>query len=1005
MNSRTSIARMTLLRIVVWGAFVALGLVGVVRTGLTAGPVGGVFATAQRIVEEGSIAVDGNTAMIGSLDAPASGLAYVNNHFVASADPGAALLATPAAWFGIPLAGSLHHSDAAILLIGVTAVLLLLLAAAALVWAGERLGVSPPLALLGGACGVGTMLFPVGALTNAVLVFAITAFLLALTFADGADNRVEEGWTPHGRLTLAGLLLACVPFAVWYGWITAGCVAVALVAQGGRHWWRRVPWLALGGALPTALFLIYNTVWFGRPWRGAWGYAIGDPWQRTVRGRFFETPMTNLRASFIALGALAARHPLLIVGLIGLAVGLFFVPWRARATTAILFVTLVIPAFLDRQPSGMVAEEQPILILGAFGAIGSLLLVAVLARDRPRWIPAVVLTAIGAVGSGIVVSIVTKGGDRPAIVSVGSDASTYVAPIALCIGAVALLLASGLRVPRIRRERIVAISGVAILLALSLSGCGATTPVRDTIMSTAPNLLPPVATRLVSKAINPLWTLDANARIAPDGTTLTAVNDVGSATSPRVPVQAGDGYRLSAHIVLAPGGTGTLVARLLWTDAMFRPLAASPITLAVGLPSATSAAPAGAAYVSVALALPLGALVDTIHLQPLDGGRLDALPNYAKAALAFSFDFETAMGGLIHTRGGLTDHDVADAEARGMLMRNGANFLRQLFAAYDTRATFYVNGYNFLTGNTTRQQFVGNPTYTRYTATTAGFASDYWVTHPWYSDDPYGTEQTNPAWYFGSMTKQLAEDGHDIESHTFGHIFLHAGITAQQLDDDLTAWDTVAKENGFAPAHSFAFPWRASNSVTAEYYAVLVKHGITNVTRYYDLKLGTYDLQSVPVYPQIRVVPDQELIDRAGDEASAQRGIDMALATGGIFSLWAHPENITSPAAQAIWGRVVAYAADRRSLGLWVAPVTTITNFVDARATLRVSSVRIGATTVLTLRDDGQAGVNDATLTLPGAPKQVAWTGGSGARDVNGAQIRVGNILPGETITIEARYS
>ena len=1005
MNPTASIARTTLLRFVVWGSFVALGLVGIVRTGLTAGPVGGVFATAQSIVEQGSIAVDGNMAMLGSLDAPASGLAYVNNHFIASADPGAALLATPAAWFGIPLADSLHHPDAAVLLIAVTAVLLLLLAAVALAWAGGRLGVSPPLALLGGAFGVGTMLFPVGALTNPVLVFAITAFLLALTFADGADSRVEEGWTPHGRLTLVGLLLACVPFAVWYGWLAAGCVALALVAQGGRRWWRRVPWLVLGGALPAALFLIYNTVWFGRPWRGAWGYAIGDPWQRTIGGRFFETPMTTLRASLMALGELAARHPLLIVGLIGLAVGLFFVPWRARATTAILFVTLVIPALLDRQPSGVVAEEQPILILGAFGALGYLLLIAVVARERPRWVPAVVLTAIAAVGAGIIVSIITKGGDRPAIVSIGSDASAYVAPVALCIGAVALLLVSGFRLPRVRRERIMAISGVAILLTLSLAGCGATTPAIDNAISTVPNLLPPVATRLTSGTINPLWTLDANARIAPDGTTLTAINEAGSATSPRVPVQAGDGYRLSAHIVLAPGSASAIAARLLWTDAMFRPLAASPITLAIGVPSATSAAPAGAAYASVALALPPGALVDTIHLQPLDGGRLDALPNYAKAALAFSFDFETAMGGLIHTRGGLTDHDVADAEARAMNMRTGANFLRQLFAAYDTRATFYVNGYNFLTGNTQRRQFVGNPTYTRYTAATAGFASDYWVTHPWYGDDPYGTEQTNPAWYFGSITKQLAEDGHDIEAHTFGHIFLHAGITAQQLDDDLTAWDAVAKENGFAPAHSFAFPWGSSNSLTAEYYTVLAKHGITNVTRYYDQKPGTYDLQSVPVYPQILVMPNQELIDRAGDEASAQRGIEMTLATGGVFSLWTHPMDIASPAAQAIWGRVVAYAADRRSLGLWVAPVTTITNFVDARATLRVSSMHVGATTVLTVRDDGQAGVNDATLTLPGVPKQVAWTGGSGARDINGARIRVGNILPGETITIEARYS
>jgi hypothetical protein len=146
------------------------------------------------------------------------------------------------------------------------------------------------------------------------------------------------------------------------------------------------------------------------------------------------------------------------------------------------------------------------------------------------------------------------------------------------------------------------------------------------------------------------------------------------------------------------------------------------------------------------------------------------------------------------------------------------------------------------------------------------------------------------------------------------------------------------------------------------------------------------------------------LIDRQGDEAAAQRGIDTALASGGVFSIWAHPENIATANAQAIWGRVVAYAADRRSLGLWVAPVTTITNFVDARDHLHLSSVQVGANTVITVRNDGTTGANDATLTLPSQPKQVGWTGGSGARDINGAQIRIGNMAPGETVTIEVRY-
>ena len=66
--------------------------------------------------------------------------------------------------------------------------------------------------------------------------------------------------------------------------------------------------------------------------------------------------------------------------------------------------------------------------------------------------------------------------------------------------------------------------------------------------------------------------------------------------------------------------------------------------------------------------------------------------------------------------------------------------------------------------------------------------------------------------------------------------------------------------------------------------------------------------------------------------------------------------------------------------------------------------MHIGANTVITVHNDGTTGGNDATLTCRATPKQVGWTGGSGARDINGAQIRVGNIAPGETVTIEVRY-
>src|SRR4051812_10755146 len=101
-----------IVRLVVWAAFVALGFVAVVQTGLTAGPVGAVFATAQSIVQRQTITVDGNTAMIGAPDATMPGLAYYDNHFYTVESPGAAILAAPAVALGLPLADALRRPDA-----------------------------------------------------------------------------------------------------------------------------------------------------------------------------------------------------------------------------------------------------------------------------------------------------------------------------------------------------------------------------------------------------------------------------------------------------------------------------------------------------------------------------------------------------------------------------------------------------------------------------------------------------------------------------------------------------------------------------------------------------------------------------------------------------------------------------------------------------------------------------------------------------------------------------
>ena len=103
--------------------------------------------------------------------------------------------------------------------------------------------------------------------------------------------------------------------------------------------------------------------------------------------------------------------------------------------------------------------------------------------------------------------------------------------------------------------------------------------------------------------------------------------------------------------------------------------------------------------------------------------RVEPFPDGQRAALAFSFDWESAMGGLIHSRSGEANAEgegaavsmgadgapsVADAEEKGLRMRDGAQFLADLFARYGIRATFYATGYDLLSGNPTCEKFLGD---------------------------------------------------------------------------------------------------------------------------------------------------------------------------------------------------------------------------------------------------------------------------------------------------------
>ncbi len=327
-------------------------------------------------------------------------------------------------------------------------------------------------------------------------------------------------------------------------------------------------------------------------------------------------------------------------------------------------------------------------------------------------------------------------------------------------------------------------------------------------------------------------------------------------------------------------------------------------------------------------------------------------PEGYQAAVAFTFDWETAMGGLVHSRSVDDPRADEDPVVRGMRMRTGVETSMAIFARHNVRATYYATGYNFLMGNREQRRFMGDPVFT-WASAANGWRSDRWVTHRWFGDDPYGTVATDPAWYFGDQIEPLLAAGHEIQSHTFSH--LYGGYAdAATWRADLEAWNTVAAERGVGNARSLAFPWSSSAGMSDANWDVIEQLGIRSVTRLSDY--GPYNLfptdeQGLIRNPQCRWLPGREgrilacpdfyLTPNRADLAIAQ--IERAVAVGGMIDIWAHTEEVTSVAQQTAWEDVVSYTVGRGDV--WVAPLSEIAHWQMARMSLVITPVATSSDT------------------------------------------------------------
>jgi peptidoglycan/xylan/chitin deacetylase (PgdA/CDA1 family) len=302
-------------------------------------------------------------------------------------------------------------------------------------------------------------------------------------------------------------------------------------------------------------------------------------------------------------------------------------------------------------------------------------------------------------------------------------------------------------------------------------------------------------------------------------------------------------------------------------------------------------------------------------------------PSGYNAAVSFSYDWETTMGGLVHSRSIDDPNAGEDPLIRGMRMRVGLTNTLELFAPYHYPATYYINGYNFLWGNTERRAFMGDPTFA-WASQANGWRGDTWLRQPWFSVDPYGDYTSHPEWYFGDLILPVLRAGHDIQSHTFSHFY--GGLaTPNQWKNDLATWNAIAAERQVAPATSLAFPWSSSAGMRFDSWDALVDAGITSLTRTsWNPKLPQYHIvsaadarcRSLPGHESIMVCPDFYLTVKSQDDAMAV--LARIRQTDGMIDYWAHTEEVYTPEQIAAWARVVDATA--RAGDVWVASLREI---------------------------------------------------------------------------------
>src|SRR5215467_10814629 len=335
--------------------------------------------------------------------------------------------------------------------------------------------------------------------------------------------------------------------------------------------------------------------------------------------------------------------------------------------------------------------------------------------------------------------------------------------------------------------------------------------------------------------------------------------------------------------------------------------------------------------------------------------------NDARAAVSVSADFELSWA--------FRQHPAEVARDKARRERENIPYLLEIFERFAFPITWATVGHLFLDGCTRPSHGVAHSEMPRPPRNVR------W-TGDWYMHDPCTDYIHDPLWYAPDLIQRILESPvpHEIGTHSFSHIDFSDGcsnpfLVRRELEESIATMQRF----GVTP-RSLVYPF---NQMGHAYHEILAELSITAV-RHRDqaIRLSYPERMPSGVYKlyesmNLRRPKHYDYVEKV------KLFIAKAVARSAAFHLWFHPSD-PAPLFERELREIVQYIDGQRKEGLvWIAPMTEIASYCEARQRLRPEVQRMNGEMTIIWRGSFPSeryGHTELSLVLPPVPSPRAIT-------------------------------